>query len=219
MVQLVELGSGAVRAVGPGRIIKAAEATQLLRSEEIRAAAETEAGTILANAKAQATELIASAQQDADAVREQARREGLATGEAQVQDLLFEIAEKSVNSLERTEAGFIDLGIEVARRVIGALDANEATVRTAMRGLGLAARSSFVRLRVAPEAVNTVSERVKALAPPGLQIDVVADARVAHPGAVLETDTGLIDATIDSQLDAIRRALVRRLSGEPPSGG
>jgi flagellar biosynthesis/type III secretory pathway protein FliH len=40
---------------------------------------------------------------------------------------------------------------------------------------------------------------------------VIGCPRVAAPGAVLETDTGLIDATVESQLEAIRRALVRRL--------
>jgi type III secretion protein L len=221
MVQLVELTSGAARAVGPGRVLKAEEATRLLGGERIRAAAEAEAATLLAAAKAEATALVAAAAAEADAVRDQARREGIAAGEAEVQDLLFEIAGRSIDAVERTESQIIDLGLEVARRVIGEIGPTEATLRTAMRGLRLAARSGFVRLRVAPEAVNAITERVQALLPsnvPGLTVEVIGCPRVAYPGAVLETDTGLIDATIDSQLEAIRRALSRRLGRQPPVG-
>jgi len=202
--------------------LKAADVAALLDIEQIKATAQTEARKIVEEAQAQAEALIAAARQDADALKEQARRDGFATGEEQIQDMLLEIAERSIGSVERTEARIIDLGLEVARRVIGELGPNEATLRAAVSGLGLAARSSFVRVRVAPAAVGMVSERIKSILPEsasGLQVDVVPDAQVAYPGAILETDTGLIDATIESQLAAIGRALNHRLGRERPAGG
>ena len=232
MVQLVELNGGAPRAAGSGRILKAAEATRLLAIDAIHAAAATEAAAtvraarqeadvLVATAREEADALVAAARKEADTIRDRAQREGFAAGEAQIQDLLFDIAGRAADVVESTEARIIDLGLDVARRVIGEIDPSEVTLRTAVRGLGLAARSSFVRLRVAPAAVNAVSERVQAMLPttaPGLQVEVIGCTRVTHPGAVLETDTGLIDATVESQLDAIRRALTRRLGRAEPAG-
>ena len=176
----------------------------------------------MARARAEAAALVAAARSEADTIREAARRDGLARGEALVQDMLLEIAERSIAAIERTEARIIDLGLDVARRVIGELDPTDATVRAALRGLSLAARSSFVRLRVAPEVLNSVTERVQAMLPglaPDLSVEVVASPQVPSPGAVLETDTGLIDATVESQLEAIRRALTRRLAPAAPAEG
>jgi type III secretion protein L len=46
----------------------------------------------------------------------------------------------------------------------------------------------------------------------GSAVEAIGDPRIADPGCVLETDAGLIDATIESQLAAIRRGLERRLN-------
>jgi type III secretion protein L len=43
-------------------------------------------------------------------------------------------------------------------------------------------------------------------------VEVIGDARITDPGCVLETDAGLIDATVESQLAAIRRGLERSLA-------
>ena len=44
-------------------------------------------------------------------------------------------------------------------------------------------------------------------------IDVVEDPRLKGPACVLETEAGVADASVDSQLAAIERSIKRHLTG------
>ncbi|MEF1164548.1 SctL family type III secretion system stator protein VscL, partial [Vibrio parahaemolyticus] len=43
-------------------------------------------------------------------------------------------------------------------------------------------------------------------------VDVVADARLKNGGCILETEVGIIDASIDGQIQALKQAMVKQLS-------
>jgi type III secretion protein L len=204
VVDLVELKDGGPGLHGAGRVLPAAQAAALLDIVALRAAAEREAAAMLASAKA-----------EVDRVREAARQEGLAQAEAEIQDRLFEIAEASVNVIARTEERIIGLGLQVARKILGEFEEAELVARIAAKGLRLAAHSSVVRLRVAPHLVDATNARLAAMigaTMPVSAVQVVADARMRDGGCVLETDAGLIDATLESQLAAIERGLKRSLA-------
>ena len=44
-------------------------------------------------------------------------------------------------------------------------------------------------------------------------MDVVEDSRLSGPACVLETEAGVADASVDTQLAAIERSLKRHLTG------
>jgi type III secretion protein L len=128
---------------------------------------------------------------------------------------LFEIAEASVAILAQSEERILDLALQIAERIIGAMPSGDIAAQVTKRSLQLVPLSRFVRLRVAPANVTVVREKLDAVLPAALSqsaVEVVGDARIRDAGCVLETDAGLIDATIESQIAAIRRGLERSLS-------
>lgn len=206
MVRLVELSraGGDPALVGPGRVLKAAEAATLIDIAALREAATREAAA-----------LREAAQAEAEAIRAAARAAGLAEATEDIQDRLFEIAEASIGAISRTEGRITDLALQIARRIIGDFDQAELTARTAARALRLAAHSSLVRLRVAPSMVESANARLAEIIGghlPLAAVQVLADERIRPGGCILETDSGLIDAGIDSQFAAIERGLKRTMA-------
>ncbi|MBS0643365.1 MAG: hypothetical protein JSS43_26175 [Proteobacteria bacterium] len=207
MVDLVQLSTGNVGLLGPGRVLRAAEADALLSAEQLQA-----------DARARAVTAVQAAQQEADGIRAEARAAGVEDATEEIQDRLFAIAEASVNAISRTEHRIIDMALQIVRRIIGSLDEVDVAARVARKSLALSAHSSFIRLRVAPGAVEALRERLDPILPatlPAASIEVVGDTRVRAGGCIMETDAGLIDATIDSQITAIERGLRRGLSDAP----
>jgi type III secretion protein L len=45
-------------------------------------------------------------------------------------------------------------------------------------------------------------------------VDVAGDARLRAGGCILESELGIVDASIDVQLDALRRALAKAFERE-----
>ncbi|MBL6080036.1 type III secretion system stator protein SctL [Belnapia sp. T18] len=211
MVRLVALDGGGVGLLGPGSILPAATAARLLEAEEVLAAARAEAASV-----------VAAAHAEADALREAARLAGLAAATTEIQDRLFDIAEATASAMARTEGRIIELSLQIAGRVIGEIDPGEVTLRTARQALRLATHSRLARLRVAPGRVDALQAAVDELVGAslhGTDVDVVGDPRLKDGGCILETDAGLVDATVESQLAALARGLKRSLAASGSVGG
>ena len=72
-------------------------------------------------------------------------------------------------------------------------------------------------LKVAPELVETVRARVSELTatfPTIETFDVVEDPRLKGSACVLETEAGVADASVESQLAAIERSLKKHIAKE-----
>lgn len=204
MVDLVELKSGHVALQGPGRVLPATQSDAMLDAERL-----------LADAQLRAAEAVESARAEADAVRAEARAAGIEEATEEIQDRLFAIAEASANAISRTEERIVDMAVQIARRIIGSFDEAEIAARVAKKSLALSAHSGFIRLRVAPAAVERLRERLDSIMPTTMSasaVEVIGDARVRGGGCIMETDGGLIDATIESQIAAIERGLRRSLA-------
>lgn len=204
MVRLVELSTGGAALLGPGRVVKAAQAAVLLDVAALKEEALRESAA-----------RIEAAQAQAGRIRDEAQAEGREMAAVELQDRLFEIAESSVAAIGRTEERILELALQIARRILGDFDQADAAARIAARGMRFGAHSSFVRLRVAPHLVEAINARLGSIigtAMPLSAVQVIADERIHDAGCIMETDAGIVDATIDSQLTAIERGLGRTLA-------
>lgn len=121
-------------------------------------------------------------QADLDAVREMARQEGVAQGraeaegeiEARIADLLDTVAgdlsqlfEDERRAIERTRGEAVEIGVAVARKLAGALIADNAVpmIEAALTGLLSDVRDEpRVMLRVAEDAAAALNDRVAEVA-------------------------------------------------------
>jgi type III secretion protein L len=73
-----------------------------------------------------------------------------------------------------------------------------------------------VVLKVAPEMVETVRSRIAEfrIAYPTVEtFDVVEDPRLKGPACILETEAGVADASVETQLAAIENSLKKHIAG------
>ncbi|MER9305829.1 FliH/SctL family protein [Mesorhizobium sp. M0496] len=198
MVALVQLTPASAGILGPGRILPAGSAQALVDAEQL-----------LMQARREADALIEAARVSARVIEANAKEAGLAAAQAAIEARLTAIATDSLRVMAQNEEQIVNMGLQIARRIIETIEPVEAAVQIALRGLKFAGHKSLVRLRVAPSLLEAVRSRLDEILPrlTSRAVDLIADARVNDAGCIIETDAGLVEATIESQLAAIESCL------------
>ena len=172
-----------------------------------------------------AEEVLAKARQEGEAIREAARRtyeeekergyaEGLALGKMEMAERMLDTMTKGVDYLEGLEGAIADLVMAAMNKIIDGFTDKERVIGVVRKSLGYVRSQKRVVLRVAPEDAEMVQGEMKALQRdyPGIGIlDVAVDPRLAGGACILESELGLIDASLNVQLEGIRKAFMRQL--------
>jgi len=176
---------------------------------------------------------LAAAQADAQRIRSEAhaeglaagREDGLAEGRAQIADALGALAEAldgvavlRAQTAEAVERDAIELALALAEKIVsGALAVEPERVVDSVRG---ALRRLVERRRVTVlvhpddlELVRTAAERFAAELGGIEHCDVQAERRIARGGAVVRTEEGQIDASVETQLARAHELVVAELGG------
>ena len=105
-----------------------------------------------------------------------------------------------------------DVVLNAVRKILKQYDNTELALSVTREALSLVSNQKQVILHVQPEQVSAVRERVSHILkdfPEVGYVDVVADARLDEGGCILETEIGIIDASVDGQLAALATALTQ----------
>jgi type III secretion system HrpE/YscL family protein len=184
------------------RVISAGE-----RAKRIIAEAEAEGSRIRQEAEA--------IRKDVTAVREQARKEGLAAGEAegksQFVEKLVELERKREQFFSSVEPEIVRLCLAAAEKVIGQIAAeNPEVVRHVVRQALERSLGDRIMVRLNPEdhkAVTDEGYEFRDVLDRTKRIMFKEDDTIQKGGCVVETEVGTIDAQLETQLEAIRKAL------------
>lgn len=182
-------------------ILKAAD-YQLWRSAE----------EVLAEARRQAEQIVADAVAAREAEKERGYREGEALARMEAAERMLENIGSTIDYYEKVEAEVAELVLDCVRKIVTGFDDRERVVSTVRSALAIVRNQKQVVLRVAPDAVETVKSRMTVLLAdyPGIGfIDVVADARLQEDACILETEIGIVEASIEGQIAALRAAFAR----------
>ena len=173
-----------------------------------------DADALIAQARAQADAIVAGAQ--AAFVAEQER--GYADGR---ESALMDQAEKMIETVGRTvdyftnvENEMIDLVMMAVRKVVDGFDDREKTLIVVRNALAVVRNQKQMTLRLHPDEVETVRARVNDLlaAYPGVgYLDILADGRLEPGSCILESEIGLVEASLEAQIAAVRNAFERML--------
>lgn len=200
----------------------AAEAQE--EAEQIRRDAEAEAIRIIAEATAEAGDLreAARAQGYADGsarAEEEARiaiEEGIKIEAASLREDMETFCEAVLLEQERVwrdiEGQLKDLAMEIAERVLKAeLTVNpDVVVQITQHAMRRLADKDQVRIRVNPDDVERLRdhrEEIMRLFEGLRSVEILEDRRVGIGGVQIETDTGMVDARIETQMHELTRAL------------
>ena len=187
------------------RLVKASEVATVRTADEIIAAAEADAARIREEAKV--------------AFEEEKKRgyeKGLADGKMEIAMQKLDLVDSSVKFMESVEGKMADIVMKALKSCVVEIGDSEMVVQIVRKTMKAVIRTQRqVTVKVAPEMVASVKARVDALRaeyPTIETLDVVEDSRLKGPACILETEAGVADASVDTQLAAIEKSIQRHLS-------
>ncbi len=174
--------------------LKIAPNTKILKAEEVQTFIE--ADKILDEAKARAKEILENAEKAYEEQKARGYLDGQTEGKLEHAEKLMETALSSIEFLEKIESTVVDIVNESIIKVIGELDADERIVRIVRTALQHVRNQQQIVIRVAPSDEKAVRS---------------ADPRLEQGSCVLESELGIIDASLSTQLKAIENALKNKI--------
>ena len=175
--------------------------------------------------------IVAAAEAQAAAIRDQARRDGHAEGVAAGRDELRQLGGPAVQALTEAAARVRDLeaqtadalerqavvlAMDIAEKVVaGAIDVEPERVLDVVRGaLRAIVERERIVIQVNPDDLEIVRGALAELtgALGGIEhVEVQEERRVQRGGAVVRTVVGEVDANIRTKLDRAREAVLKGL--------
>ena len=187
------------------RLVKAADAATVCSAAEIVAAAEAEAARIREEAKAAFEE-----------EKKKGYEKGLQDGKLEIAMQKLELVDSSVAFMESVERKMADVVMKALKAFVVEVGDEEMVVQIVRKTMNAVIRTQRqVTLKVSPEMVEAVRSRVagfRAAYPTVDTLDVVEDPRLKGAACILETEAGVADASVETQLAAIEKSLKRHIS-------
>lgn len=198
MGSMFRLNTGSVHPAAGTKIIKAKDYALLLEANELLAAARDKA---------------ANMEKQAEAVyhqkREEGYRDGLEEGKLEHAEKMLETILSSVEFIEGIEDTLVNVVNQAIRKIIGDLDDKERIVRIVRNALNTVRGQQKVTVRVAPADEAAVLQAFSAMtsgSSGSAFLTIVADARLSRDSCILESELGVVDASLETQLKALEHA-------------
>lgn len=198
-------------------------------SEELNVESLEQHGVIkgdIYSASARAREMIQKAQQDAEEIvrraveqKEKEKQDGYDAGYqeglAQVTELLVKARTEYEASLKNASKDMLNLAFKIAEKIIGkALELDkDLIVDIVAQALQTVRQSRQITIRVNPEDAKVLKANREALADAlgqGRMIDVAEDKKVPRGGCIIESEIGIVEAHLQTQLERLKKVLSER---------
>ena len=187
------------------RVVKATDVATVRSAAEIVAAAEAEAARIREEAKAAF-----------EAERQRGYEKGLDDGKMEIAMLKLDQVDSSVAFMENVEEKMAEIVMKALKTCVTEIGDREMVVQIVRKTMNAVIRTQkHVTLKVAADMVETVRARVSELTtdfPTVETFDVVEDPRLKGAACVLETEAGVADASVETQLAAIEKSLRKHIA-------
>ncbi len=167
---------------------------------------------MIALAKEQAAKIIEDAKQAFEDEKKRGFNEGMEAGNQKISEVMIEAAARSVENFEEFENDVMEVVSDALRKILGEFDNRELVSRVVKNALATVRNQKKVTVIVNPADAEIVREKIKellALYPGITTIDILTDARVHTGGCKIETEIGVVDASLDVQLAAIKNSLAK----------
>ncbi|NRB24704.1 HrpE/YscL family type III secretion apparatus protein [Shewanella sp.] len=208
MLSFVKVDTDNLNLVPGQKILKSVDYMHFLESEHLIQAAQAKAAQII---------------NDAESVYQQEKLRGYEDGQLQAKQACAEVIVDTVAQCNRyyisSEKTLTQAVLSCVGKILQGFDDVEVTLAVVREALQLVSNQKQVILHVNPEQVARVKERVSevlAAFPEVGYVDVVADARLKNGGCILETEVGIIDASIDVQLQVLNKQIAKQFKERDP---
>lgn len=173
----------------------------------------------------EATSLIEAAEADAAAIRAAAREaheqerkrgyeEGLEAARMEAAEQMIANVGSTIDYYEKVEGRMIELVLQAMRRIVADYDDRKRVTTVVCGALSAVRNQKQVTLRVAPDKVDLLKQSTDELLAsfPGIgYVDIVADGRLSGDACIVETEIGIVEASMEGQITALGRAFTKIL--------
>lgn len=197
------LETSGVKVVPTSKILKKDEHAFILEGQRILEAARHEADLIRQQAEA-----------DAARLRDEGFQKGQEEGKARIAEHIVECMGQSAVYFSKVETFMVDLVMRALRQILGEMNQREVIEGIVRRALESTRNENQITVRVSPGQADWIKGRLSAIMqtfPKIHFLDVQPDSRLSENGCILETEIGVVDATLETQLKAIEKALIRSM--------
>jgi type III secretion protein L len=164
----------------------------------------------LADAHDEKRRILRSARDAYEAERERGYAEGNEAARLQQSGRMIEIVNQTVDYFTRLEADMVELVLDAVRKVVSDFDDRQRLTTVVKNCLDLLRHQKQLSLSVHPSQVAFLRSQVKALCeqyPNVAQIDVHGDSRLAIDACLVESDIGVVEASLSGQVEVLKQTL------------
>ena len=168
----------------------------------------------LRNAQAEAEQIIERARADYQREVERGYQEGLEQARFEQTERMLENAARMVDFFSSVEQRIVTLVMQAVRRIVADFDDHERVMTVVRSGLAVMRNQKQLTLRLAPEHLESVRAHAAELLErfPGVgMIDFVPDSRLKGDATIFESEIGVVEASLDTQLAAIEKGFIKML--------
>ena len=167
--------------------------------------------------------IVSRAQNEAVSIKEAAKHEGYNEGLAKAQADIDELKSKfddfysyKEEVYDKVSGCIMDIALEIAKKIINKeVETDKEVTLSIIKGAveEVNQTENKIVLKVMPKDVEIVRDKVPEIFSGNFyeaKISVIPDASIKEGGVIIETSNGLIDASIETQLAIMEKALMKK---------
>ena len=203
------------------KVLKAKDYISVVDSLDVLSSTKSECSKILRKANEDRDKIIADANDEAKKIGEQANiskqneekkgyEEGLERGKQEIANTMMDFVAKSSASFSKLEKDITGVVKSSVSKIVGKIDKDELIVNVVKNSLQRIKMQKHATIKVAPSEAPILRDRIAELTKdsPMLEfLDICSDAHLSSGSCIIETELGVIDASVPVQLEAIQSAL------------
>ena len=192
--------------------IQPAAGTKLIKSAELGQLFE--ASALLEAAREKAASLEKAALEAYEEKKLEGYRDGLEEGKLEHAEKMMETIISSVEFIEGIESTLVNVVTQSIRKIIGEMGDRERIVAIVRNALNVVRGQQKVTVRVSPadeEAVLQAMAAMTSSASGSSFLTVIADVRLEKDSCILESELGVVDASLSTQLKALENAFLSKI--------
>ena len=176
-----------------------------------------EAQEIISTAQQQAADILSQAKEAYQQEKERGYQDGVDESKIDQSDQMLKVVSRTITYLSDVEQSLADILLSGVKKIIGEFDQEQLAVNLVRNALQHVRNEKQVTIRIPPSQYNMVKAKVNDILADykGVGfIDLVADQRLSTGDCIMESEIGVVDASVDVQIQALQKRFEQLKSSE-----